>query len=122
MTTAAEIRQHLVDALRIDLIGPGWDDVARRHEQINQPPSVRYTTGFLGPHVFQQEAGRTTKDEPLSFSDLAGEEPSNEASNRLEKQEKDDDANDAHWQRSPHGSTGESGHGLPNPMPMWTDG
>ena len=92
MTTSAEIRQHLVDALRIDLIGPSWDDVARRHEQINQPPSVRYTTGFLVPHVFQQEAGRTTKEEQLSFSDLAGEEPSNDASSRLEKQEKEDDA------------------------------
>ena len=94
MTTSAEIRQHLVDALRIDLIGPDWDDVARRHEQINQPPSVRYTTGFLVPHVFQQEAGRTTQDQQLSFSDLAGEEPSNDASNRLEKKEKEDDAND----------------------------
>lgn len=97
MTTSAEIRQHLVDALRIDLIGPDWEDVARRHEQINQPPSVWYTTGFLVPHVFQQEAGRTTttQDDQLSFSDLAGEEPSNEASHRLEKQEKDEDANDA---------------------------
>ena len=47
MTSSAEIRQHLVEALRIDLIGPSWDDVARRHEKINQPPSVRYTTGFL---------------------------------------------------------------------------
>ena len=49
MTTSAEIRQHLVDALRIDLIGPSWDDVARRHEQINQPQSVRYTTLVLLP-------------------------------------------------------------------------
>jgi len=29
--------------------------------------------------MFQQEAGRTTDDEQLSFSDLAGEEPSNDA-------------------------------------------
>jgi hypothetical protein len=42
-----------------------------------------------------RKAGRTTEDEQLSFADLAGEEPSNGASNRLEKQEKDDDANDA---------------------------
>ena len=47
------------------------------------------------PHVFQQEAGRTTTDEQLSFSDLAGKEPSSDATHRLEKQEKDDDANDA---------------------------
>jgi hypothetical protein len=95
MATSAAIRQHLVDALGLDLIGPSWDDVARRHEQLPQPPSVWYTTGFLVPHVFEQEAGRTTEDEQLSFADLAGEEPSNGASNRLEKQEKDDDANDA---------------------------
>jgi hypothetical protein len=95
MATSAEIRQHLVDALGLDLIGPSWDDVARRHEHLPQPPSVWYTTGFLVPHVFEQEAGRTTEDEQLSFADLAGEEPSNGASNRLEKQEKDDDANDA---------------------------
>jgi hypothetical protein len=95
MATSAEIRQHLVDALGLDLIGPSWDDVARRHEHLPQPPSVWYTTGFLVPHVFEQEAGRTTEAEQLSFADLAGEEPSNGASNRLEKQEKDDDANDA---------------------------
>ncbi|MFN7871933.1 MAG: hypothetical protein ACK5QQ_07015, partial [Cyanobacteriota bacterium] len=60
MTTSAEILQHLVDALGLDLIGPSWDDVARRHEHLPQPPSVWYTTGFLVPHVFEQEAGRTT--------------------------------------------------------------
>ena len=95
MDTSAAICQHLVDALGLDLIGPSWHNVARRHEQLSQPPSVWYTTGFLVPHVFEQEAGRTTEDEQLSFADLAGEEPSNEASHRLEKQEKDDDANDA---------------------------
>jgi len=95
MATSAAIRQQLVDALHSDLIGPSWTDVARRHEHLPQPPSVWYSTGFLVPHVFEQEAGRTAEDEQLSFADLAGEEPSNGASNRLEKQEKDDDANDA---------------------------
>ena len=76
MTTSAQVRTQLVDALHSDLIGPGWDDVARRHEQLGQPPSVWYTTGFLVPHVFQQEAGRTTGDEQLSFADLGGEDPS----------------------------------------------
>ena len=59
MATSAAIRQHLVDALGLDLIGPSWHNVARRHEQLSQPPSVWYTTGFLVPHVFEQEAGRT---------------------------------------------------------------
>jgi hypothetical protein len=88
MATSAEIRSQLVAALQSDLIGPSWDDVARRHEQLPQPPSVWFTTGFLVPHVFQQEAGRTTTDEQLSFSDLAGEEPSSDATHRLEKQKR----------------------------------
>ncbi|MXW11791.1 MAG: helicase [Synechococcus sp. SB0668_bin_13] len=95
MATSAQIRQQLVAALRSDLIGPGWDDHARRHEQLPQPPSVWYTTGFLVPHVFQQEAKRTSENGQLSFLDLAGEDPSNDAANRLEKKEGDEDANDS---------------------------
>ena len=49
MATSAEIRQQLVNALRMDLIGPSWDDTARRHEQLSHPPSVWYTTRFLVP-------------------------------------------------------------------------
>ena len=100
MATSAQIRQQLVDALHSDLIGPGWNDHARRHEQLLQPPSVWYTTGFLVPHVFQQEAGRPSKDRSEdgkpSFLDLAGEEPSNDAARRLvEKKEVDEDASDS---------------------------
>ncbi|KAF0655010.1 helicase family protein [Cyanobium sp. Copco_Reservoir_LC18] len=95
MVTSAEIRQQLVAALRSDLIGPGWDEVARRHERLSQPPSVWYTTGFLVPHVFQQEAERQTPDQQLSFADLGGEDDSNDAANRLEKKERDEDANDS---------------------------
>jgi hypothetical protein len=112
MTSSAQVRAQLVDALHSDLIGPGWDDVARRHEQLGQPPSVWYTTGFLVPHVFQQEAGRTTDDEQLSFADLGGEEPSNDATHRLEKQEKDDDANDVLDQASTRRSWFPSSLGL----------
>ena len=95
MATSAQIRQQLVAALRSDLIGPGWDDGPRRHEQLSQPPSVWYTTGFLVPHVFQQEAERQTPDQQLNFADLAGEDDSNDAANRLEKKERDEDANDS---------------------------
>ena len=35
MATCAEIRQQLVAALRSDLIGPGWDNTARRHEPLS---------------------------------------------------------------------------------------
>ena len=95
MATSAEIRQQLVAALRSDLIGPGWDDRDRRHEQLTQPPSVWYTTGFLVPHVFQQEADRTGDEGQASYADLAGEDESNDAANRLEKKERDEDANDS---------------------------
>jgi hypothetical protein len=95
MATSAEIRQQLVAALRSDLIGPSWDDAARRHEQLSQPPSVWYTTGFLVPHVFQQEAERRAEGDGASFEDLAGEDPSNDAANRLEKKERDEDASDS---------------------------
>ena len=95
MATSAEIRQQLIAALRSDLIGPSWDDGPRRHERLNQPPSVWYTTGFLVPHRFQQEAERQTADRQTNYANLAGEDDSNDAANRLEKHERDDDANDS---------------------------
>ena len=112
MATSAQIRQQLVAALRSDLIGPGWDDHARRHEHLPQPPSVWYTTGFLVPHVFQQEADRPSRDGQTSFLDLAGEEPSNDAAHRLEKKEGDEDINDSLDQGSTRRSWFPSSLGL----------
>ena len=48
-TTPAEVRQHLIDALQLDLIGPIPDDEAHAAEIINQPPSRWYLSGFLVP-------------------------------------------------------------------------
>lgn len=93
MATSAQIRQQLVDALRLDLIGPGWDDVARRRERLPQPPSIWYTTGFLVPNTFQEEAGRPPDGDAPSYADQAGEDPSNDAAIRQEEREGDDDAN-----------------------------
>ncbi len=31
MATSAQIRQQLVEALELDLIGPGWDEVAHKN-------------------------------------------------------------------------------------------
>ena len=95
MATSAEIRQQLFTALRRDLIGPDAQELARSHEQLAQPPSVWYTTGFLVPHVFQQEADRLTTPENASYTDMAGEDASLEAAHRLEKGDTDDDAADA---------------------------
>lgn len=50
MTTPVQVRQHLIDALQLDLIGPTPDDAAHATEIINQPPSRWYLTGFLVPY------------------------------------------------------------------------
>ncbi len=55
---------------------------------------ARFATPQASWCVFQQEAGCTTTDQQLCFSDFAGEEPINDTSNRLEKQEIEDHAND----------------------------
>ena len=45
--------------------------------------------------MFQQEAERTEDDGQASDADLAGEDESNDAANRLEKKERDEDTNDS---------------------------
>ena len=92
MATSAQIRQQLVEALELDLIGPGPDHLARSHERLPQPPSIWYTTGFLVPNTFQEEAGRPQEGDIPSYADQAGEDPSNEAAIRQEEREGDDDA------------------------------
>ena len=49
MTTSAEVRATLVDALNLDLVGPTPDDAAHAEEIIRQAPSKWYLTGFLAP-------------------------------------------------------------------------
>ena len=98
MATSAQIRQQLVDALHSDLIGPSLADDARHCEKLPQPPSVWYTTGFLVPHVLQQDARRTSGGEgeqQTLFSDLAGEATSNDAAKRLESNESSEDASNS---------------------------
>lgn len=48
MTTAAEVRSEIIDALRLDLIGPN-ERLGLHDEVLAQPPSVWYLTGFLVP-------------------------------------------------------------------------
>jgi len=64
-TTPAEVRQHLIDALQLDLIGPTPDDEAHAAEIINQPPSRWYLTGFLVPYGagLEQRSDNTSNDE-----------------------------------------------------------
>lgn len=49
-TAPAEVRTHLLDALRLDLVEPTPDDLAHAEEIIPQPPSKWYLTGFLVPY------------------------------------------------------------------------
>ncbi|MHC5778897.1 hypothetical protein [Nostoc sp.] len=50
MTTSAEVRSHLIDALQLDLVGPTPDDAVHAEETLDQAPSKWYLTGFLVPY------------------------------------------------------------------------
>lgn len=58
MTKAADIRNELVDALELDLVGP-CDRLGLQDEVLRQPPSLWYLTGFLVP----VEAGDAQKED-----------------------------------------------------------
>lgn len=49
MTTSVEIRRHIVDAFRRDLIGPGDQDTDLGTERLKENPSRWYLAGFLAP-------------------------------------------------------------------------
>ncbi len=46
---SASVRDYLVEALRLDLIGPRPHDEALQHERLPHAPSRWYLTGFLAP-------------------------------------------------------------------------
>ncbi len=53
MTTSAQVRSQLVDALRLDLVGPRPDEPSHaryRDEILPIAPSKWYLTGFLVPY------------------------------------------------------------------------
>ena len=49
VNASAEVRDRLIEALRLDLIGPRPRDEALHHERLPQAPSRWYLTGFLAP-------------------------------------------------------------------------
>jgi Helicase conserved C-terminal domain len=69
MTTSAEVRQKLVQALTLDLVGP--DSQAEDHYQneiLTQTPSKWYLTGFLVPYEASiQERSDETGDDGLEL-------------------------------------------------------
>ena len=46
---SAAVRDYLIEALRLDLIGPQAEDEALQHERLHYAPSRWYLTGFLAP-------------------------------------------------------------------------
>jgi len=63
-TTSLAVRQSLVDALKVDLIGPGADhELARERLPANETPSNWYLTGFLIPSGTSPEFSASRDEE-----------------------------------------------------------
>lgn len=69
LETSAEVRASLIEALRLDLIGPSPDDPLHTHETIPQAPSRWYLSGFLVPY----EAKLADRSDPDSNDSFEGQ-------------------------------------------------
>jgi len=68
--TSSSVRQYLIQALRIDLIGPTPIDEEYQHEGLPYAPSKWYMTGFLVPVTAPiQQRAQDTEEEPDELSD-----------------------------------------------------
>ncbi len=65
--TPALVRTRLVDALRLDLVGPTPDDALHAEEVLPEAPSKFYLTGFLVPHEGARQANEDETDEQLAM-------------------------------------------------------
>ena len=65
VTDSASVRDHLVTALRLDLVGPRPDNKALQHERLPQAPSRWYLTGFLVPSDAPQEQRAQDSEEEI---------------------------------------------------------
>jgi hypothetical protein len=83
MTNSVEIRAHIVDVFRRDLIGPGARDADLANERLNESPSRWYLTGFLAP-----------AEDPLGL-DGADNESDPAAQEELETRVEEPDADEA---------------------------
>ena len=71
--TSAQVREHLVDALRLDTVGPDpVRDLGDPEEVLVQSPSRWYLTGFLVPWDAgeNQRAEETSTDEHTPCNSL----------------------------------------------------
>jgi hypothetical protein len=70
--TSAEVRGKLLDALKLDLVGPGGE-LGNRTEVLPQSPSRWYLTGFLAPlDAAPEQRGNVDADDELSSAGEAG--------------------------------------------------
>ena len=65
MTTPLEVRSELIDALRLDLVGP-MGSLGTPNETLPQTPSRWYLTGFLVP----TDADESQRSDPTSDDDV----------------------------------------------------
>ena len=49
MTNSVDIRAHIVNVFRRDLIGPGPQDADLASERLNESPARWYLAGFIAP-------------------------------------------------------------------------
>ncbi len=73
VATPARARERLVEALRLDLVGPGPDDTAHHEEVLPRPPSRWYLTGYLVPHTTPDDP-EVRKEVEARQEELKGEE------------------------------------------------
>ena len=80
MTSAVDVRSSLLDALRLDLVGPE-PGLGNPSEVLNQFPSRWYLTGFLVPTEAKEEQKNDVDadDELEAAGDTGGSDDANEA-------------------------------------------
>jgi hypothetical protein len=61
--TSADVRNELVNALRLDLVGPAPQDLGDPSERLDQAPSRWYLTGFLVPTTAPPEQAKVADAE-----------------------------------------------------------
>src|ERR1035438_6609089 len=70
--TAAQVRSKLVEALQLDLVGPG-QTLGNPAEVLPQSPSRWYLTGFLAPlDAAPEQRGNMDADDELSSAGEGG--------------------------------------------------
>ena len=72
-TTSLDVRQDLVDALKVDLIGPGTGhELAHERLPANEAPSKSYLTGLLIPPGTPPELSASRADEDDDLDEVPG--------------------------------------------------